>query len=389
MARSRRGRSEGSIFFRESDKQWVGTISLGYDGEGKRKRRAVYGASKREVQEKIQALQGKALSGANLDVVKLTVGAFLERWLETTAKSSVRPTTLERYGVLVRRHLIPVIGMTQLSKLHAMHIEGMYAEMERAGASAWTRRMSGTLLGNALKHAVRLKLIGSNPVRDVAKARPLEKEMQFLTEAQSRAFLSAAEGRRLYALFALAIGSGMRQGELLGLQWADIDFQAGTVAVVRTLGTVQNKFILKEPKSKRSRRTIRLPAFAIAALQSHRAAMLAEGNIAAPVFCTRAGQFITKSNLTRQVFRPILKAANANAVKVATELKTEPVLLPAIRFHDLRHTHATMLLARGKSVKAVSQRLGHASIEITLKHYAHVLPEDDSALAKDVERMLG
>jgi integrase len=117
--------------------------------------------------------------------------------------------------------------------------------------------------------------------------------------------------------------------------------------------------------------------------------MLAEGNIAAPVFCTRAGQFISKSNLTRQVFRPILKAANAAAVKLATKLETEPALLPAIRFHDLRHTHATMLLARGNSVKAVSQRLGHATIEITLKHYAHVLPEDDSALANDVQKMFG
>src|SRR5262249_42089261 len=160
-------------------------------------------------------------NGANLDVTRLTVGAFLERWLATTAKSTVRPTTLERYTVLVRRHLVPLIGNTQLAKLHAIHVESLYAEMERNEASAWTRRMAGTLLGNALKHAVKLKLIGSNPVRDIAKARPDEKEMLFLTEPQSKAFLTAAEGRRLYALFALAIGSGMRQGELLGLQWAD------------------------------------------------------------------------------------------------------------------------------------------------------------------------
>jgi integrase len=181
----------------------------------------------------------------------------------------------------------------------------------------------------------------------------------------------------------------MRQGELLGLQWSDIDFQSGTVTVARTLGIVKNQFVVKEPKSKRSRRTIMIPAFVGAALQTHRAAMLAEGNIANRVFCTRSGRFITKSNLTRQVFRPILKAANASALAKAEKLQTEPGLLPEIRFHDLRHTHATMLLARENSVKAVSQRLGHASIEITLKHYAHVLPEDDSALANDVQKMFG
>ena len=135
---------------------------------------------------------------------------------------------------------------------------------------------------------------------------------------------------------------------------------------------------------------IKLPAFVVAALQAHRAAMLAEGNIAgAAVFCTKTGQFISKSNLTRQVFRPILKAANVSATKAAAKFNSQAALLPDIRFHDLRHTHATILIARGNSIKAVSQRLGHASIEITLKHYAHVLPEDDNALANDVQKMFG
>jgi integrase len=162
-----------------------------------------------------------------------------------------------------------------------------------------------------------------------------------------------------------------------------------TRTVARTLANVKNQFVLKEPKSKRSRRTIKLPPVTLAALQAHRAAMLAEGNIAAPVFCTKTGQFIGKSNLARQVFRPILKAADVAAVKLAEKLEIEAALLPPIRFHDLRHTAATLLLARGNSVRAVSQRLGHASIEISLKHYTHVLPEDDTALANDVQKMLG
>ena len=199
--------------------------------------------------------------------------------------------------------------------------------------------MAGTLLGNAFRPAVRCKLIASgNPCADVVKARPEEREMLFLNESETRAFLTAAkEDRRLHALFALAIGTGMREGELLGLQWTDIDFQAETVTVARTLATVKNQFILKEPKSKKSRRTIALPAFAIAVLHTHRAAMLAEGNIVPPVFCTKTGQFIGKSILTRQVFRPILKAANAAAAKVAAKLNANPPVagdpLPRLAAH--------------------------------------------------------
>jgi integrase len=249
--------------------------------------------------------------------------------------------------------------------------------------------MAGVLLTGALRHAVQLKLIPFNPAADVVKARPEEKEMPFLSESQAKLFLDTAQGRRLYALFALAVGSGMRQGELLGLQWADIDFDKGTVSVQRSLAQIKGKFVVKEPKSKRGRRTIKLPKFALDALTGHRQAMLNEGNIAAPVFCTRTGQYIGKSNLIRQVFKPILKRANERAAKEAKERGAEPALLPAIRFHDLRHTHATSLLAQGHSIKAVSQRLGHASIELTLRVYAHVLPTDDGVLADGLDRMFG
>jgi integrase len=167
------------------------------------------------------------------------------------------------------------------------------------------------------------------------------------------------------------------------------------VAVQRSLAQIKGDFVVKEPKSKRSRRSIKLPRFVLTALQTHRQAMLREGNITAPVFCTKTGNYIGKSNLVRQVFKPVLKRANEQARKVAQERSAkegnviEPALLPTIRFHDLRHTHATGLLAHGYSIKAVSQRLGHASIELTLRVYAHVLPTDDAALADGLERMFG
>jgi integrase len=389
MARKRRGRSEGSIFFRESDNQWAGSVSLGYDGAGKRKRRTVYGASKQEVQVKLRELQSNASVGSLSDAGRLTVGDYLQRWLENTAKSKTRATTYARYEQLVRLHIKPILGGLQLSKLSTIHVESLYAEMERNGGTAWTRKMAGMVLTNALRHAVRLKLIPFNPAADVIKARPEEKEMLFLTDAQARLFLAAARAHRLHTLFVLAIGSGMRQGELLGLRWSDIDFEKSTVSVSRSLAQVNGQFTLKEPKSKQSRRTITLPRFVMEALTEHRAAMLAEGNIAAAVFCTRTGQYFGKSNLIRQVFRPILRRANDKVIEETTKTAVESALLPEIRFHDLRHTHATSLLGKGHSIKAVSQRLGHNSIEITLKTYAHVLPTDDAALAAGLDRLFG
>jgi integrase len=182
----------------------------------------------------------------------------------------------------------------------------------------------------------------------------------------------SAEGRRLHALFALALGSGMRQGELLGLQWPDIDFDKGTVTVRRSLAQVISEFILKEPKSRSSKRMIRLPPFALDALLNHRRAMLAEGQDvrAGTVFVTKTGQYVGKSNLIRQVFKPILEKAG----------------VPVVRFHDLRHTHASVLLARGKSIKAVSRRLGHSNVAMTLRVYAHLLPDADGALADTAQK---
>jgi integrase len=169
--------------------------------------------------------------------------------------------------------------------------------MERSGATAWTRRMAGAVLTNALRHAVRLKLIAFNPAADVVKARPEEKEMRFFSEAQTKQFLDAAKSCRLFALFALAVGSGMRQGELLGLQWADINFDKGTVSVQRSLAQVGKGFIVKEPESRRSRRIIKLPRFVLDALHEHRKRMVVEGKATAPVFCTRTGQYSRSSRV--------------------------------------------------------------------------------------------
>jgi integrase len=389
MARARRGRSEGSIYFRESDNRWVGSISTGYDGEGRRKRRIVYGATKKEVQDKIRELQGQAISGTLPDVTRLKLGAYLNRWLENTAKSKVHATSRERYEPLIRLHIQPSIGGIPLTKLTYFHVESFYADMERQGIGPRTRNMVGTLLTSALRQAVKSRLIPFNPAIDAAKPRYERKELQFWSEAQARLFLESTRDHRLYALFAVAIGSGMRQGELFALQWSDVDFEKGTIVVCRSLAKLKSGFILKEPKTKSSRRTIKLPRFALDALTRHRHAMLREGHIAASVFCAKTGQFLERSNFGKQYFKPLMSKANAQIVDAESKAGNEPQLLPLIRFHDLRHTHATTLLANGHSIKAVSQRLGHANVKVTLEVYMHVLPTDDAALADGLDRMFG
>ncbi len=196
--------------------------------------------------------------------------------------------------------------------------------------------------------------------------------MTIWNNAETGAFLKAAKAHRLYALYAVAVGTGMRQGELFGLQWADIDFEGCSLSVNRSLEEIKGKLRLKEPKTGKGRR-IDLPAFVVAALNEHRAVMLSEGNITGPVFCDHAGGFLRKSNVCRRSFAPIVKAAG----------------VPVIRFHDMRHTHASALLMAGENVKVVSERLGHARIQVTLDTYAHVMPTMQKGAADKVQALFG
>jgi integrase len=186
--------------------------------------------------------------------------------------------------------------------------------------------------------------------------------------------LASSVDHRLHALYVLALTSGMREGEALALHWTEIDFEHEAVSVVRTLKAKPGGgFTLEPPKSKRSRRTIDLPRFTLEALHEHRKKMLAEGHDVktGPVFVTRTGNFIGKSNLIRQVHRPLLKRAG----------------LPIHKFHALRHTHASNLLARGRNLRELSERLGHSSPELTLRVYAHLMPGAGKETAKILDQM--
>ena len=368
--RARRGRGEGSIYKR-GDGRWVGSYSAGYAGDGKRRRRVVYGESKKEVKDKLRDLENDVAAGRPVEVQRMTLAEFLDRWL-ASIEATVAPSTYTRYKCSIEQQIKPHLGSLRLALIAPLHVEQLYSLLAKGEASARTRQLAGVTLGVALRHAVRLKLIGSNPCREIAKPRVKRREMKCWDSAQIAAFLKVAKGDRLHAMYVLALGAGLRQGELFGLAWADVDFDGCALTVQRSLEELNGKLRLKEPKSGKGRR-VDLPAFVVKALQDHRAAMLAEGNIAGPVFCDSLGGHLRKGNVLRRSFSKLIETSK----------------LPAIRFHDLRHSHATMLLAAGENVKVVSERLGHANIRITLDTYAHVLPTMQKGAADRLQKLLG
>jgi integrase len=358
MAKARRGNGEGSIYQRANG-QWCATYAAGYDSDGKRRRRTIFATTKEEILAELAKKQSEKLAGQLNEPTRLRLGAYLDRWLEDASRPTIRATTYESYKGIVKNHLKPHIGGLLLGKLGPAHVQGLYSEMERGGASARTRQLTHAVLRKAMKQAVRWRLISFNPCDAVDPPRVARSEIHPLDGDQVAALLAAAAGDRIEALYVVAIGGGLRLGELFGLQWADIDFAAGAISVVHTLMEVNGKLTLEDTKTTKSRRRVDLPQVAIDALLAHRKRMLAEGFARVGwVFCNTKGGPMRRSHFHAQHFKPLLARAK----------------LPHIRFHDLRHTSATLLLAAGVHPKVVQERLGHSQIGITLDIYSHVLP---------------
>lgn len=372
MAKKRRGNGEGAIYQRANGK-WCATYSTGYNEEGKRRRRTVYGATREEVRNKLTKLMSSKLDGMLVEVNKLTVGGFLDRWLEDSSRPSVRITTYVSYKGVIKNHIKPRIGGLMLANLTPVHVQGLYGEMERAGASRRLRQLTHAVLRRALKIAVRWSLVPRNVCDAVDPPRVMKFEVCPLTEEQVVQLLATARNERLYAIYVTAIGTGMRLGELFGLQWRDVDLRRGRLTICRALIEVNGKILLEEPKTVRSRRCVTLPQIAIDALAEHRQKMADAGFDQTDwVFCNVRGGPLRRSHFHNYCFKPLLKRAK----------------LPDIRFHDLRHTSATMLLSAGVHPKVVQERLGHSQISITLDTYSHVLPTMQREAAVKLDKMM-
>jgi integrase len=372
MVRKRRDNGEGSIYQR-ADGTWCATYSSGYNEQGKRKRRTIFGKSKQAVQEKLRKLTQEISAGASIEPNRMTVGEFLDRWLKDIAQPRVKVTTYSNYERVIRVHIKPELGGVMLPKLAVLHVQSLYGKMNRAGKSAETIRMVHAVLRRALRQAVNWRLIPYNVCAEVERPRIVKAEIVPLDAEQVLKLLKVAKGTRLEAIFTVAVATGMRLGELFGLQWPDVDLGAGVIMVKRALIEVHGKLHLMEPKTARSRRRIDLPQIAIDALKRHRQTMIDMGWSDMPwVFCNVRGGPLRRTHFHKSVFKPLLKKAG----------------LPDIRFHDLRHTSATLLLAAGVHPKVVQERLGHSQISITLDTYSHVLPTLQREAASKLDQVL-
>lgn len=330
-----------------------------------RKRKVIYAKSHEEARKKLAEAIAKRDKGLVYDSGNVTLEEYLGRWLEDSVRGSVKVTTHAGYERVARLHVCPTLGSTKLSALTPAHLQTLYRAKLDEGLAPKSVKYIHTTLHRALKQAVRWGLVSRNGAAAVDPPRVVTPEMRPLSSAQSRTLLAAAKGNRLEALFVLAVTTGMRQGEILGLGWEDADLEAGVVRVRRTLTLARGGPRLTEPKTPKSRRSIRLTATAVATLERHRERQEAEGASRRPgwnaqglVFCTRRGTPIRRDTLHDKYWKPLLRYAG----------------LPDVRFHDLRHTFATLLLTKGVHPKIVSEMLGHSSIAITLDTYSHVIP---------------
>ena len=372
MAR-RRGNGEGSIT-RRKDGRWEARYTA-HTASGP-KRRVIYGRTRKEVADRLARALADCASGLVFDDEGMTVGEYLDRWLKDSDRDSVRGSTHERHTEIIKLHIRPALGRLKLSKLTPAHVQGLYRDKLDSGLSPATVQKIHTVLHKALAQALRWNMVPRNVTDAVRAPRPAPKEMRPLSPEGARTLIGAARGDMLEALYVLAVHTGMRQGELLALKWEDVDLNEGVLRVRRTLARSKGRISLGEPKTRKSRRTVHLTGAAVQALRSHLERQLEDigrlGDLYRDhglVFTSEVGTLINPTNLRRRSFAPLLQRAG----------------LPQIRFHDLRHTCATLLLVRNVHPKYVQELLGHATVAITLDTYSHVIPGMGNQAARAME----
>jgi integrase len=377
----KRGNGEGSITRRKNG-TWRAEYNV-YTAEG-RKRKTLYGKTRAEVAKKLAKALSDREDGLVFDAGNFTLGEYLDRWLKDSVEGNVRSRTLSNYRLQVRRHIVPALGRIKLKALSPAHVQGLYRQKLDAGLAPSSVRYVHAVLHRALKQALRWGLVPRNVAQAVDIPKLVSEEVEALSPEEARAFLDAARGDRLEALYVVAITVGLRRGELLGLRWTDLDLgEAGTptLRVGRQLQRMRDGSGLKfvPPKGGKGR-TVRLPPLTVEALRAHRARQAEQKLKAGPlyqdeglVFATEVGTPLEPSNIDRRSFKPLLKKAG----------------LSDIRFHDLRHTCATVLLSRGVNPKFVQELLGHADIKLTLGTYSHFLPSMGDQTANAMESALG
>jgi integrase len=377
-----RGAGEGTIFKRTDDSgnvRYVAELYLGTDAAGKRLVWRKSGRKRKDVADALAKAIDERNKGMQLVTEKQTLAEFLTAWLDDVAKPKLRPRVHLRYEQLLRLHVIPHLGHVLVTKLTPQQLQALYSTL---GESLAPRTVGHVhrCLHVALETAVRWGLTYRNVADLVEPPRVEATPVTALSPAQARQLIAAVADDPHEALYVLAVTTGMRQGEILALRWSDVDLDAGRLQVVRSLAMVRGVGpVFQEPKTQKGRRAIALTSLAIGALRRHRARQREQRLKAGPrwsdldlVFPTEIGTPMSARNLLARSFEPLLARSG----------------LPKIRFHDLRHSTASLLLAMEKHPKIVQEMLGHATIGITLDTYSHLLPSLQAEAVRGLDELL-
>lgn len=367
----RRANHEGSIY-RRSSGLWCAQISL--DGH----RLSKYGKTQRECRAWIKETIAMVDMGMTYESTNVTLGNYLQVWL-SGKDISRRPNTVVQYRTTTEHYIIPKIGKMKLQDIRPMHLHRLYKTLKQEGIGARTLQVVHAVLHNTFKNAIREGILLRNPAEAVERPKVEQKEIHVLTEEQTRQLLLAAAGERNETLFYLALITGMRQGELLGLKWSDVDWKKGLINVQRQLQRVGHKGLeFVPPKTKSGRRQIKLGQGMLDRLAAHRQRqecdrrdqgdrwqeydMIFPSTIGTPMDCHRI----------LDQFKELLHKAG----------------LPDMRFHDLRHTSLSLLMDIGVPVTTVQQRAGHSKASVTTDIYGHSMGRSQDLAAIQIEELI-
>ena len=379
MARKRKA-GDGTVRQRK-DGRWEGRIVIGYDDNGYPKTKNVLAKTKKECLEKLQKLK-EDYGGLKPEKVRpeMPFGDWLTYWYENHSKPKIRPTTQETYESRIRLHIIPEIGDIPLNKLTQNDLQQFYGRLKKSGRKRFTDkygeglsdrmvRMCHATCRSALEKAVQDGLIRTNPAIGCKLPPKRAREMQVLDRDELQRFLIQAQAEGYYELFLLDLATGLRRGELMALQWDDLDFETGVLNVNKQVYQVNGELQFSEPKTKNSIRKIVLPPSVVEVLREYKKTVDSRWMFPSPV----------------KEDRPI----TPSVVRKRLQLILEHAGCKHVRFHDLRHTFATLALQNGMDVKTLSAMLGHVSAATTLDIYTHITDDMQRTAAANIDRGIG
>ncbi len=377
MAKRKNG--EGTIRLRK-DGRWEGRVVIGYDEKGLPKTKNVLAKTKGECAEKLQALKEEC--GRATDKIKpdMPCGDWIDFWYHNFCKPAIRITTQDCYENRIYDHIIPEIGKIPLNRLTQNDLQQFYARLKRNGRKRFVEKFGAglsdrmvrschTTCRSALQKAVAEGLIRINPAIGCKLPPKKGREMQVLTQAEIIRFLAQADEENYYELLLLELLTGLREGEIVGLKWSDLDLDTGELHISRQVCRVGGKSVVSKPKTKSSIRTIILPPDLVEVLADYKRYATCEWMFPSPV---NKGE-----------------PRNPTSVYHRTQLILERARCKKVRFHDLRHTFATMALENGMDIKTLSAMIGHVSAETTLNIYSHITDTMRQQAAVKIDREIG